>query len=229
MKEVSIVIPVKNEEDGLRFLFEDLSNSNLQDKYRTKLIFVIDSSSIDGSIGIAKMFGGIILLQEDNTGKGFAIQLAIERESMKGSDYIVFLDADGSYSFECVGRTISALEEGADIVSGSRFLDKKGKPKGMSGLHFFGNKALSMTSSLRNRRKITDVCTGLWGFTSAALNSIDIRSKGFDLEAELAGVPRKTGLKHIEIPVKWTQRKGGVSKLRSLKDGLMILIRIIKR
>ena len=91
-----------------------------------------------------------------------------------------------------------------------------------------GNKFLSKASSIRNRRNISDLCTGLWGFSEKALKKLDIQSNGFDLEAEIAGLARKNGFKHHEVEVEWGQRKGGTSKLRSLTDGLIIFFRIIR-
>ena len=98
----------------------------------------------------------------------------------------------------------------------------------MSRLHNFGNKILSKVSSIRNRRNITDLCTGLWGFSEDALMKLEIQSHGFDLEAEIAGLARKKELDHHEVEVEWSQRKGGTSKLRSLTDGLIIFFRIIR-
>ena len=60
-----------------------------------------------------------------------------------------------------------------------------------------------------------------------ALLNFQIKSTGFDLEAELAGLVRRHSLVHVEVEVDWNQRKGGTSKLRSLTDGSIILLRII--
>ena len=98
----------------------------------------------------------------------------------------------------------------------------------MSRLHNFGNRFLSKVSSMKNRRRITDLCTGLWGFSETALKQMNFKSQGFDLEAEIAGLVRKKNLEHHEVEVEWSQRKGGVSKLRSLTDGLIIFLRIIR-
>ena len=43
--------------------------------------------------------------------------------------------------------------------------------------------------------------------------AMEIKSKGFDLEAELAGLARRKGFDHVEVQVDWSQRKGGTSKL----------------
>ena len=227
MASVTIIVPVKDEEVGLRFLLEDYQRSSFADEHDADFIFVVDGRTSDSSVTIANQFSQTVIDQSSSHGKGAAIKQAVQSWISDPSPYVIFMDADGSYGFDSVSSLIGELQNGADVVSGSRFLKSSGRPEGMSLLHNFGNKALSIISSLRNRRKITDLCTGLWGFKSEALQKIEIRSDGFDLEAELAGRIRRIGLKHREVPVDWSQRKGGISKLRSLTDGTIILIRIL--
>jgi len=228
MEEVTVIVPVKDEEVGLRFLLEDFRNSTLNGSSMVEFIFVIDERTSDKSRNIAHEFSENVIDQKDTKGKGAAIQQAVARWKLRKTPYVVFLDADGSYSFDSVKGVIESLEGGAKVVSGSRFLNGNRRPIGMSRLHNFGNRALSRISSIRNRRTISDLCTGLWGFSSDALDSMDLKSQGFDLEAEIAGLVRKNGLSHLEIPVAWSQRKGGTSKLRSLTDGTIILLRILR-
>ncbi len=228
MEKVTVIVPVKDEEVGLNFLLEDYNGSSLKEIYDVHFIFVIDVRTSDSSKKIASKFSENIIDQENTTGKGSAMVQAIDKWKQSPTPKIVFLDADGSYSFESVIRVLEALGDGADVVSGSRFLSGKGRPEGMSRLHNFGNRVLSLVSSIRNGRRISDLCTGLWGFSSNSLMAMDIRSKGFDIEAEMAGLVRRKGLNHVEVQVGWSQRKGGTSKLRSLSDGFIILLRIIR-
>ena len=228
MQPVTVIIPVKDEEVGLNFLLGDYERSTLKNLYDVNFIFVIDVRTSDSSKQIAKLFSDNIIDQEGTTGKGAAMTQAIEKWKLNPTPRVIFLDADGSYSFESVIKILETLESGADVVSGSRFLRGRGRPRGMSRLHNFGNRALSMISSIRNYRRISDLCTGLWGFKSEALMDMEIKSKGFDLEAEMAGLVRRKGLEHAEVHVDWSQRKGGTSKLRSLTDGLIIFFRIIR-
>ncbi len=228
MGEVTIIIPVKDEEVGLEFLLDDYRSSSLKDLHDVTFIFVIDKRTSDSSKKIASEFSENVIDQEETTGKGSAVRQAIDVWRKNPTQMIVFLDADGSYSFDSVSKILQSLEEGADLVSGSRFLSGQGRPEGMSRLHNFGNRVLSAISSVRNRRRISDLCTGLWGFNSQSLMRMDVKSRGFDLEAELAGIARRQGLDHIEVQVDWSQRKGGTSKLRSLTDGFIIFLRIIR-
>ncbi len=228
MKEVTVIIPVKDEEDGLLFLVDDFRSSELYNDPSIQLSFVIDGRTSDNSRAVARKLSSTIIDQAETHGKGAAIQQAIEEWKKEPTPFVVLLDADGSYSFDAVVDVISELQKGADAVSGSRFILPEGRPEGMSRIHNFGNKILSLISSIRNRRKISDLCTGLWGFNSKTLHGIEIESQGFDLEAELAGKMRLRGFVHKEIAVKWSQRKGGKSKLRSFSDGFIILLRILR-
>lgn len=228
MGEVTIIIPVKDEEVGLEFLLGDYKSSSLKDLHDVTFIFVIDKRTSDSSKKIALELSENVIDQEETTGKGSAVRQAIEVWRKNPTQMVVFLDADGSYSFDSVSKILKSLEAGADLVSGSRFLSGQGRPEGMTRLHNFGNRVLSTISSVRNGRRISDLCTGLWGFSSQSLMKMDVKSRGFDLEAELAGIARRQGLEHIEVQVDWSQRKGGTSKLRSLTDGLIILLRIIR-
>ena len=81
-----------------------------------KFIFVIDARTSDSSKHIASQFSDNIIDQKDTTGKGSAVIQAIEKWKIDPTPKIVFLDADGSYSFESVIKVLNALGEGADVV-----------------------------------------------------------------------------------------------------------------
>lgn len=222
------MIPVKDEELGLKFLIENYKTSQIKNNFDISFLFIIDERTSDASKEIASKLSKNILNQKQTIGKGAAIKQAINywKKNIE-SEYIIFMDADGSYSFEGAECVLNELIEGADVVSGSRFLNNK-NPSGMSRVHIFGNKILSKISSIKNKRKISDLCTGLWGFTEKTLKNLKLKSNGFDLEAELMGKCRINRLMHKEVQITWSSRKGGVSKLKSFQDGFIILIRILR-
>jgi hypothetical protein len=228
MKDTTIIIPIKDEEDGLRFLYGNYINSKLHGDKRISFILVIDGRTNDSSKEIASKFPGTIIDQHETHGKGSAIKQALEYWKKNMTPYVIFMDADGSYSFESIPKIIKVLDNGADLVSGSRFIGLNGRPKGMGIMHNFGNKVLSKISNLKNRNNISDMCTGLWGFQSSSIPVLNIKSDGFDIEAEITGKASKNKLKHLEIPVNWSARKGGTTKLKSFKDGFIILLRILR-
>ena len=227
MEDVTIIIPVKDEEVGLEYLLKNYKDSELNEIASISFIFIIDGRTSDESRKVALEFSDNIIDQYGNHGKGAAIKQAIKIWKQNSTPYVIFLDADGSYSFQGVFSVIQELKRGYQVVSGSRFLKNNENLKGMSKLHIFGNKFLSKVSSIKNRKNITDLCTGLWGFNLEAANKLNIQSSGFDLEAEIMGKIRIEKLNHTEIAIEWSERKGGKSKLKSFKDGFIILLRIL--
>ena len=174
MYKVTIVVPVKDEEVGLKYLIGDFENSLIKEEYEVTLIFVIDERTSDDSRLFATRLSNHIIDQCGSHGKGDAIKRAISYLENFETHFVIFLDADGSYSFNAVKHVVNSLIQGADVVSGSRFLSSSGRPKGMSLMHTFGNHLLSKIASLKNRRKISDLCTGLWGFKYEPIMSMDI-------------------------------------------------------
>ena len=228
MKSIAIIIPVKDEEVGLNYLLGNYKESKFYGDSNISFIFVIDGRTSDLSKSVAANFSNLIIDQDVTHGKGAAVRQALDVWKKNMTDFVVFMDADGSYSFDDLSKIIDALDNNFDVVSGSRFISNRRSPEGMGGLHNFGNRLLSKISSIKNGRKISDLCTGLWGFKSESIVKLDLKSKGFDLEAEIAGKSRKAKLSHKEVQVTWSARKGGTSKLKSFRDGSIILFRILR-
>lgn len=227
MKTITVVLPAKDEEVGLGQLANEFKESSLRNRDGLSITIVVDSRSSDHSREIANLLADKIIDQKRGHGKGLAIKSAIAEWKINTTDFFIMMDSDGSYLWQDVERIIQELESGAQVVSGVRLEGLFKRTEGMSILHHFGNHALSLISSLRNRKKIYDLCTGLWGFEENALKQISPISDGFDLEAEIHGRIRINGLSHIQIPIKWRPRIGGEAKIRSFVDGFKILYRTL--
>ena len=131
MEPVTVIIPVKDEEDGLSYLLEDYHNSSFNGNSDVEFIFVIDNRTSDESESVAREFSELIIDQNETQGKGAAMKQAVEAWKSNRTPLVVFLDADGSYSFDSVKEVIDALVGGADVVSGSRFMVSKRRPEGI--------------------------------------------------------------------------------------------------
>ena len=228
MASVTVIMPVKDEEEGLRLLVDEFQRSSLADRKDLCFIIVVDGRSSDMSREVSKMLADSIIDQSERHGKGDAIKAAISKWSENPTELLVMMDADGSYQWADVENVIEALESGAEAVTGVRLRGIFTRVEGMTFLHHMGNHALAMSASLRNRRKIHDLCSGLWGFSKEAITRISPTAQGFDLEAELHGRVRSERIPLVQIPIEWRCRVGGTSKLRSFVDGFRIFIRILR-
>jgi len=91
---------------------------------------------------------------------------------------------------------------------------------------YIGNKLLTLAAALMYFKNPKDLCTGYWAFSKEFLKSVDIKAKGFDLEANLFTEAVKKGFKIKSIPIKYNTRIGE-KKLRHY-HGIQIFFRLVK-
>jgi dolichol-phosphate mannosyltransferase len=210
---VTFLVPARNEEHGIGATLRSLPRGTLHSTgFRTEII-VLDGHSTDATRRIAASHGATVVPDRGH-GKGSALREA--RTNLTG-DFVIMLDADGTYAPDAIPRVLSLLASGqADVVMGNRFaLDGS-----MSGLHRAGNAMLSLGAAALYGRRVPDLCTGLWGFRTNALRLLPLRADGFELESELFALSSRLGLRIRHTPVDYLPRMGS-SKLGA-RDGLRI-------
>ena len=114
MASVTVIMPVKDEEEGLRLLVDEFQESSLADRKDLRFIIVVDGRSSDMSREVSKMLTDSIIDQNERHGKGDAIKAAISKWSENPTELLVMMDADGSYQWADVENVIEQLESGAE-------------------------------------------------------------------------------------------------------------------
>lgn len=228
MDTVSLIMPAMDEEEGLTQLLREFEASSLSKRGKFSFIIVVDARSSDNTLEISQNFTDKVIIQNGKGGKGEAVKVGIQEWLKAPSDILILMDADGSYLWDDVERLIHSLESGSMVVTGVRLKGMFRRVEGMSMLHHIGNHALAFLASIRNMRRIRDLCSGLWGFTADAIDEISPSAEGFELEAEFHGRIRALSLPLVQIPIQWRRRIGGEAKIRSFVDGFRILYRVIR-
>jgi glycosyltransferase involved in cell wall biosynthesis len=218
---ISIIIPTLNEEENIREVLDNLKRMGYND------VLIVDAQSTDDTINIAKNMGASILIQKGR-GKGNALRQAFLNNFVKG-DIIVFMDADGSMNPEEIPLFIKALDNGADVVKGSRFLDNA-YSQDMNLMRRIGNLFLLFVVNFIHSTNYSDLCYGFGAFRKSAIEKIHphLKSTNFEIEAEVFIKAKRMGLKVIEVPSIEYPRKNGNSNLNSFRDGFHILRTIIQ-
>lgn len=214
-KTITILLPTYNEEKAIGGTIKQVQNVSKEWK-----IVVVDSYSKDKTVEIAKSLGAEIVSVKER-GKGKAVKVAFEQIN---SDYLIMLDADSTYSPNDIPAVIKALGT-AEVVLGSRFAGKIEKGA-MAGLNGFGNKFITKTAAVLYNTRITDVCTGMWGFTKKAYKTMDITAPHFELEVNFFIELKKKNLKMVEIPISYSARLG--EKKLNVLHGLEIELFLLK-
>ena len=211
---VTLVLPAKNEEAAIGRTLRSLPLATLKAMGFDTEVVVLDGNSHDATAAIARAWGATVITDR-TPGKGNAMRHA--RDRFRG-DPIVMLDADGTYAADAIPRVVARLAFGkADVVMGRRVLQKGA----MSRIHEYGNSLLSVGATLLYARPCPDLCTGLWGFRAEALRRLPLKSRGFELEAELFAMSSRLGLRIEQVRTDYLPRRGQ-AKLSGGPDGLRI-------
>ncbi|MDD5331699.1 MAG: glycosyltransferase family 2 protein [Candidatus Nanoarchaeia archaeon] len=203
--KVIISIPAYNEEKNLLDVIKEIKETMSKTKYNYSIL-VLDDGSRDKTAEIAKKAGAIIISNSRNLGLAETFKKEMQECVNLDADIIVHTDADGQYPALYIPYLIKKIEEGYDLVLGSRF--GKGKYS-ETFLKKIGNVAFAKIFSGLLKTKITDTTTGFRAFTKEVAKLPLINTFTYTQEQLIrAG---KTKMKITEIPI--TTRKTRKSKL----------------
>jgi glycosyltransferase involved in cell wall biosynthesis len=189
-------------------------------------IIVYDNNSDDDTSGIAKSLG-VKVVPVPEQGKGHVVR-AIFRD-LADRDAVILIDGDGTYPAEPIDLLLSPVLTGqAEMAVGIR--EPVVEAGAMSPLRGLGNLLIGAAFRLLIGRGTSDLLSGYRVFSKTFINTVQLRSEGFEIETELASEAVARGLRTIEVPVTYLPRiEGSHSKLRAFRDGLRILRMILRQ
>lgn len=211
---VSVVMGTRNEERAIDKVIKDIKEiTNNQAE-----IVVVDGSD-DKTPEIASQLGAKVIRQEPR-GYGVAVKLALMSATR---DIIITTDCDDTYPMEDIPKFVKLINEGYDVVSGSRLINKVDS---MPIFNKFGNWVFATTTSVLYGIKVTDVTTGMRAYKRNVIQNIEW-TENVGLSAELLFRPALKKYKIIEIPINYRERVGE-TKLNPITGGLGIFKSILK-
>ena len=215
-KKVSIILPALDEEEAVGKVIDEIPKKDMEERgYRVEIL-VVDNGSTDRTREIAEAKGAKIIV-EPTKGKGRAVRTAFESVS---GDFIFMLDADYTYPATYIPQMLEALEEGYNVVLGSRLKGQRAEGA-MSKLNLIGNRLLAFIANTLYGTRISDLCTGYWGLTREVVENLELDATGFQLEANMFTEIAKKGYRIAEVAILY-RRRLTPTKLSSLEDGLRI-------
>jgi dolichol-phosphate mannosyltransferase len=221
--KVCIILPALNEAETIGKVIDEIPRQALEQEGYSVEILVVDNGSTDQTAQIAREKGATVIT-EPRRGKGRAVRTAFEQVR---ADFVFMLDSDYTYPATYIPDMLKLLEQDYSVVIGSRL--KGTREKGaISSLNMIGNQVLTLMAKILYRTRISDLCTGYWGFRGEVIPKLNLSATGFNLEAELLSQIAKNGYHIGEVPIHY-RRRSSTSKLHSIKAGLSIGQTLITR
>ena len=210
--DVSVILPSLDEERTIGECITKIQKV-FHDNAITGEIIVADSSS-DQTGTIAKSLGARVI-RPKKSGYGNAYLTAFNQARGR---FIVMGDADNTYDFLEIPKLLAPLNNGADLVIGSRFKGtiRKGS---MDGLHrYIGNPVLTLMLNFIFHTNYSDTHSGFRAITREALDRLPLTTGGMEFASEMLVMASKERLRIEEVPISYYPRLTP-SKLHSFADG----------
>ena len=210
--QISVIVPCLNEEAAVGNVV-DQALEGIQRSGLPGEVVVVDNGSTDSSAEVAAAHGARVV-SEPRRGYGSAYLAGLAATE---GDYLVMGDADETYPLDELARFVDRLEQGDDLVIGSRF---KGTIHGdaMPFLNrFVGNPILTGMLNVLFGVKVSDAHCGMRAVRREALPVLDLHSTGMEFASEMVFKAYRRGLSVSEIPIDYYPRVGE-SKLNRFGD-----------
>ncbi len=224
-----IIIPTYNEAANLPKLVAqifDLNISNLN-------IIVVDDNSKDGTGQLAdqlsRQYPLTVIHRSGKLGLGSAYIAGFNQAFEAGADIVFEMDADFSHAPKDLPRLIKEIDNGYDLVIGSRRISG-GNVQGWNWRRNLQSKAAMSFARFILSLKTKDITAGFRCYTSQILKQIEldkIKSNSYAFQEEMIYLCEKKGFKIKEIPVTFIDRQFGKSKL-GFKDILEFFLTIFR-
>jgi len=215
--KVFAVIPAFNEEKTIGNIVKKTK------KYCP--VIVVDDGSTDRTSKISRKAGAFVIKHKKNEGYGKSLIDGISEIKKRKVDYIITLDGDGQHNPDDIPKFIFALDRGADIVSGSRFLSEKSWGTWKRALAI---KALTWQSYFFSGLRLTDIQSGFRAYRSNIFKKIKLKDKGMGFSVELPIKAKKLGYKFLEVPIEIKRPFKIKSFWSAFKQGINVSKAIIK-
>jgi glycosyltransferase involved in cell wall biosynthesis len=216
--KLSILMPVYNEEARVAHAVKQC----LDVDYPCEIeLVVVDDGSRDAT---AEILGRVadprvrIFVHPRNRGKGAAIRTAVDNAT---GDYMVIFDADLEYDPQDIPMLLEPVLDGrATVVYGNRTF---GSHSSFSFWYVMGNKAVTTAANLLFNCYLGDLETCFKLMPVELYRSLDVRSRGFGMEAEVTGKLLRRQFRPYEVPISYRARSREEGKKITWRDGVEAL------
>jgi dolichol-phosphate mannosyltransferase len=208
-----VCLPTYNERENLEPMLRALGDKGVR-------VLVIDDNSPDGTGELADRLAAElgyvdVLHRGQKEGLGPAYLAGFHRALADGAELVLEMDCDFSHDPADVRRLIAAIDDGADVALGSRYV-AGGAVRNWGLLRRFVSAGGSLYARLLLGVKVRDLTGGFKCYRRRVLETIDldaIDSRGYAFQIETTYRALRAGFRVVEIPITFADREVGGSKM----------------
>jgi len=208
-----VCLPTYNELENLEPMLRALGDKDVR-------VLVIDDNSPDGTGELANRLAQEldyvdVLHREHKEGLGPAYLAGFRRALSDGAELVLEMDCDFSHDPNDVPRLLAAVEGGADLALGSRYVPGGGV-RNWGLLRRFISAGGSLYARVLLGVKVRDLTGGFKCYRRGVLEAIDldvIESKGYAFQIETTYRVLRAGFEVVEVPITFADREVGGSKM----------------
>jgi len=229
MAKYSIIIPAYNESARLGATLQRVLQCIRAQRWNAEVIVVNDGSR-DNTADLVRQYASanpVLRLLENpgNRGKGYSVRNGMLHAN---GEILLFSDADLASPIEEAPKLFEAIESGADVAIGSRWLRPELQKQRQSLLRQLYGRIFNIALRLLQGLKFKDTQCGFKVFTRSSARAIfplqQIERWGFD--PELLYLARRKKLRVTEVPVEWSHQEG--TRISPLRDGLRMFSEVLR-
>jgi len=212
---VLVVLPTYHEAENIAEVLR-----RLRDAVPEADVLVVDDASADGTAEVAKAVGAElgridVLARPGKAGLGSAYRGGFADGLRRGYEILVEMDSDLSHDPAALPGLLGAVEEGAALAIGSRYVPGGEIPRWSvyrRALSRWGNRYASASLRL----DVRDATSGFRAYRASAIAGIDldkVRADGYGFQIEMAYLVASNGGTVVELPIRFVDRERGTSKM----------------
>lgn len=219
LRKILIIIPTYNEAATLERVI-----TSVQKELPSAGILVVNDGSTDSTAKIARALKVKVIEHPFNLGIGAAMQTGYRYAASMGYDIAVQVDGDGQHLADQIKYILEPVKRGeADVTIGSRFYRREYTH---TWPRWIGMKLLSQLISLILREKLTDTTSGFRAVNREVIKFYSTYYPEDYPEVEAIVLLHKAGFTIKEVPVKFEERKGGISSITPFR-GIYYMAKVL--
>ena len=231
--KICFVLPTYNEEENIENIIQQILKEEKNQSKHTFSILVVDDNSTDETQAIVQRYISLnskihlVTGQKKGLGDAYKRGFKFALNDLK-ADLIFQMDSDGQHDTSLIPHFVSSIEEGRDVVIGSRFVEGGTTPD-----FSFSRLIMSKVGNLLVRyvggiTQVKDCTSGYRAIRASYLKELDfsyLSTRGYSFQSSLICDLAWRGANISEIPIEFSSRQGGDSKL-ALRDQIEFLLNI---